>query len=77
MNYTIYIASHDYGNMCLDKSGNKYVITVYITGYRITKREEFDNFEEAKARYFAMCKNSGIEPTEIEHDFSDIYAYCD
>ena len=77
MNYTLMIASHDYGCIGLDKCGNEYHVYDYIGGYGTTTLIKYDTYEEAKKRFLTMCENSHVTPHEVEHDYSDIMAFVD
>lgn len=68
MEYTLKIAEDDYSALSLEKSGNKYLITVYVFGYKMTYKKEFSTYDEANKRYLEMCENSHVEPITIKHD---------
>ena len=74
MNYTLMIASHDYGCIGLDKCGNKYHVYAYIGGYGCTTLETYSTYDEAEMRFFEMCKNSHVTPHKVEHDIDNLIA---
>ena len=66
MDYIIKTAQGDYASLDLKKSGNKYVVYVYVYGYGITYKREFDRYEDAERHYFDKCRISGVTPVNIE-----------
>ena len=70
MNYSIKFAKSGAQTIWLDKNGNKYIVSDFNTvSNTSTFREEFDRFDPAERRFYAICKT--LNPCtiyDVEHD---------
>ena len=70
MNYTIKYARKGTLSIWLEKYGNKYVVSDYDSvAEHSTFKEEFDRFDPAERRFYAICEALSFSDIhDVEHD---------